>query len=282
MSSNFLNNLPNIIDPTAFSVGNFEVRWYSLAYLTAFLVFAQLILWRIKQKEFFFSDDENGIKNQFLDVLIFAIIGLLLGARIGYGLFYDFEIIRHPGLLIYPFSGGRFTGIYGMSFFGGLGGAFFSVYILCWIKKIDFWYWLNFCIPAVGLGYFFGRLGNFFNGELYGRKTELPWGMYFPADREKLLRHPSQLYEAFFEGLIIFIILWLLRNKKNLQNKMFPLFLILYGIFRFLIEFVREENFFGLFTMGQYLSLIILTAGLILIKFYKPGKDNNYQIKPIN
>ncbi len=269
MSENFLHfwqNLPSQINPVFFSLGGFEIKWYSLGYLLAFLTVLVLVLRRIEKGEAnYFIKNKQQAKNQFLDIFLVAILGLILGARIGYGFFYDMDLILKPWQLFNPFQGGSYAGIYGMSFFGGLAGAFLAVFIYAKIKKIELQPWLNFIIPSVPLGYFFGRMGNFFNGELYGRITEQKWGMFFPLAEDNFLRHPSQLYEAFFEGIVIFLILWLLRNKKSLQNKLFPLFLVFYGVARFLIEFVREEKFYGIFTTGQYLSLGVIAVGIILI-----------------
>jgi phosphatidylglycerol:prolipoprotein diacylglycerol transferase len=262
---NLIHSLPNYIDPVLFKIGGFELRWYSLSYLFAFGVFAGLIFWRINKGENFFIQNKKKAKDEFLDIFLVAIAGLILGARLGYGLFYEIDLLIHPQKLFNPFQSGKFIGIYGMSFYGGLIGSFLGAYFFCYFKKINFWNWLNFSTPAIGLAYFFGRLGNFLNGELYGRETDLPWGMYFPKDPQYLLRHPSQLYEAFFEGLAIFLILWPLRNNKKMKNKLFGSFLIMYGIFRFLIEFFREERFYGIFTTGQYLSLTVIVAGIILV-----------------
>jgi len=288
MFLNFINNLPSRIDPVLFSVGSFEVRWYSLSYLVAFSVVFFLVYWRIRKGEFphqkfdkeksdfaigqKLESDKIKIRNIFSDIFMVAVVGLVLGARIGYGFFYDFELILKPWRLFSPFIESNFIGIYGMSFFGGLVGVFLGIFIYGRVKKINLRWWLNFITPAVPLGYFFGRLGNFLNGELYGRITEKGWGMSFPLSGDNFLRHPSQLYEAFFEGIIIFLILWSLRNKRGLQNKLFPLFLILYGTARFLIEFVREENFFGFFTTGQYLSLVIILIGTGEVFYLKSKK----------
>lgn len=309
MSEDFLSfwqNLPGQIDPVLLSIGNFEIRWYSIGYFLAFLTVLILVFWRIKKGEHVSTnvltsvltsskDDEldlvkknspllrkegargwlpKEIQNQFFDIFLIAILGLLLGARIGYGFFYDFDLILHPLELFNPFQNGSYEGIFGMSFFGGLVGICLALLIYSKIKKVSLWSWLNFLAPAVPAGYFFGRMGNFFNGELYGRVTESKIGMYFPLAGDNLLRHPSQLYEAFFEGIIIFLVLWFSRNKKSLQNKLFLLFLILYGTARFLIEFVREEQFYGIFTTGQYLSLGIMVVGVSIFLLIKIKKEN--------
>ncbi len=137
--------------------------------------------------------------------------------------------------------------------------------VLLWHQK-NIWQFSDLIVPAVPLGYFFGRLGNFFNGELFGTATTLPWGMIFPADTTHTLRHPSQLYEAFFEGIVLFILLWAVRNRAWARHKIFALYLIGYGIFRFFIEFVRQpdahlETIALGMTMGQILcSLMVLTG----------------------
>lgn len=283
----FWQHIPLYIDPVIFSVGSFSFRWYSLGYILAFATVFILILWRIKRGEYVSTlvstsvltspeqndkDEKNKqskkIKDQFFDIFLWAIIGLLLGARIGYAVFYDWQsLIFHPWQFFNPFSGGELAGFYGMSFHGGLIGSFLAVYIFCRIKKINFWGWLNFLTPAIGLGYFFGRMGNFFNGELFGRVTESKVGMYFPLAGDGFLRHPSQLYEAFFEGIVIFLILWPLRNKEKYRDKMFALFLILYGVIRFVIEFFRydegRELVLGFLTTGQFLCLIMIIVGLV-------------------
>jgi phosphatidylglycerol:prolipoprotein diacylglycerol transferase len=155
-----------------------------------------------------------------------------------------------------------------MSFHGGLLGAVLSAFLYCKIKKINFQRLSDFFVPAIPLGYFWGRIGNFFNQELYGKITEKPWGMSFnPAN--SALRHPTQLYEAFLEGLVIFLIFWPLRNKKILKDKFLGLYLILYGIFRFFIEFFRQspdsQIVLQFLTMGQLLCLAMIFGGIFLI-----------------
>ncbi|MDZ7315419.1 MAG: prolipoprotein diacylglyceryl transferase [candidate division KSB1 bacterium] len=136
----------------------------------------------------------------------------------------------------------RFTGLSGMSFHGGLIGVALVSLWFCRRRSINFWEPADLIVPAVPLGYTFGRLGNFLNGELYGRPSTLPWGMYFPADSTGLLRRPSQLYEAFFEGIVLFALLRPLRQRRSLQRLFLPLYLIGYGMVRFFIEFVRQPD----------------------------------------
>lgn len=216
-------------------------------------------------------------KDQFLDFFIYSAIGLLLGGRIGYVLFYDlFYFLQNPLeiFLPYDFSQGEWIGISGMSYHGGIIGV-----ILAWLlfsRRFDlsFWKLADFIVPAVPLGYFWGRLGNFFNGELFGRVTEKFWGMHFSfwEAQRGILRHPSQIYEALGEGILLFLILWFLRNKVYISGSLAVIYLIGYASFRFFIEFVREPDaqvglFFG-FSMGQILSLIMLLGafGAFLVR----------------
>jgi phosphatidylglycerol:prolipoprotein diacylglycerol transferase len=268
----FYQHLPAKIDPIAFSIGLFSVRWYSLMYLAAFLVVYGLLRWRVK-------NDIEMLKfaKHILDWMIFAVAGLLVGGRLGYVLFYNFGYyVQNPLSVIspYDFSTGVWTGIFGMSYFGGAIGVILASWI--WTQKpvrsgnkIDFWTWADFVLPAIPAGYFFGRIGNFLNGELYGRITEKPWGMYFPIDFGLILRHPSQLYEALLEGVVIFIILWLMRNRWKYYGQALVAYLFFYAFFRFGIEFFRELDpgaslIFGYLTLGQVFCLVFMALAIFL------------------
>lgn len=282
----------------AFKIGIFSVDYYSLMYILAFLTVYLLLVFRTKKKEGLYSE------SLILDFMFYAILGVLIGGRLGYVLFYNFPYyLAHPLEIISPISvtsyGLQVTGIYGMSFHGGLIGVILSSFLFVRKYKIDFFQWADFVVPAIPAGYFFGRIGNFLNGELYGRATEKFWGMYFPQDPLGLLRHPSQLYEAFFEGLVLFIILWVLRNAKTSNvlrtpacrqagfsldircpnGGLFALYLFMYGFFRFFIEFFREPDpqiglIFGCLTFGQILSLVTIAAGAII--FFVREEKNRY------
>jgi len=273
-------NIPYSIEPVALRIGSFSIGWYALMYIAAFLTVYLLLRWRIRKREYPQGLPVIGYGLQMLleDFILYSFLGVVIGARLGYILFYDLSYYwNNPVAIISPFDAtGEFIGIYGMSYHGGLIGVLAAVWIFCRKNKIEFWPWADFAVPAIPAGFFFGRIGNFLNGELYGRITTEPWGMYFPAGGE-MLRHPSQLYEAFFEGLLLFLILWSLRNGIGYKNKMFPvpcfaLYLFLYGSFRFFLEFFREPDpqlgFViswagnGL-TMGQILSL-----GMLLLAFF--------------
>lgn len=257
----FYQHLPEHIDSIAFAIGNFKIYWYSLMYIVGFLVVYLLLKNRI--------DDESLI----LDFLIYSFIGLIIGARLGYFLFYDFGHFKISPLAIFsPFdSDGKFVGISGMSYHGGLIGVIISSIIFSKSHKIGFFQWADFIIPAIPAGYFFGRLGNFLNGELYGKVTGCFWGMYFKVDSSGVLRHPTQLYEAFLEGILIFLILWPLRNKAKFPGQLLVLYLFSYGVIRFFVEFFREQERAltrGL-TVGQWLSFLMILASIFMFFWLK-------------
>ncbi len=274
----FWNHIPEHINPALFQIGQFQLRYYGLMYLIAFSVVYLLVLYRIKNEKFEYS--KNIIQNYF----IWVILGVMIGGRLGYVLFYNLKYyISHPLEIILPFNftnGFHYTGIGGMSYHGGLIAVLLATILFCYKNKINFWHLTDLFVPAIPLGYTFGRLGNFTNGELYGRVTTMPWGMYFPLDPTYQLRHPSQLYEAFFEGVFLFVILWLLRKRSPFNGFLISLYLIGYGTVRFFIEFVRQPDtqlgfILGPFTMGQLLSFSMILGGSVVFlmkkKFKKQG-----------
>lgn len=258
-------NIPQKIDPIALAFGSFSVYWYSLGYLAAFLLVIALLYWRTYKKE-------TDIRwNDIFDFLLYSFLAIIIGGRIGYVIFYNLNyFLLNPLEIIFPFNkSGDFIGIYGMSYYGGVLGFVLVTFIFCRKKKINFLKLTDFILPAIPLGYFFGRLGNFLNGELYGRTTTRVWGMDFG---DGFLRHPSQLYEAFFEGVFLFFILWIFRNKlAKKTGSLTGIYAFGYGVFRFLIEFFREPDVYLRFvfyslTMGQILSAFMIILGIILIK----------------
>lgn len=273
---NFYQNLPLDINPIAFKVGFFSLAWYSLMYLVAFLTIYLLLQWRMK-KDYKNSADFSNISKNIENFFIYAIIGLIIGARLGYVLFYDPHFFwANPWQIISPFdASGNFIGIYGLSYHGGLLGIILAGIFFVREYKINFWRFADFVVPAIPLGYFFGRIGNFLNGELYGRLTDSPLGMYFLDENSIIaLRHPSQLYEALFEGIILFLILWFLRNNQKMAGKLLPLYIFLYGFFRFVIEFWRQPDtqiglIFNFFSLGQIFSFGMMVASVILWLFIK-------------
>ena len=262
------NYLPQYINPIFLTIGNFQVRYYGLMYLVAFTITYLLVLFRIKKENIAFK--KEAIDNYF----IWAILSVLIGGRLGYALFYNLRYyIKHPLEVILPFdidNGFQYTGLYGMSYHGALIGVILASIGFCLKYKLNFWLFVDLLAPVVPLGYTFGRLGNFINGELYGRVTTVPWGMYFPLDPAHQLRHPSQLYEALFEGLFLFIVLWSLRKKVAVPGALVSLYLIGYGAIRFILEFFREPDqqlgfILGPFSMGQLLCFAMVLTGLVIL-----------------
>ena len=261
-------NLPGHINPVAFKISFFQVHYYGLMYLTAFFAVYLLVLYRLKTENL-------GFKKQIVDNYFFWLIAaVLIGGRIGYVLFYNLPYyIKRPLEIILPFdidNGFRYIGLYGMSYHGALIAIVLGSIIFCHKYRLNFWKLTDLIVPAVPLGYTIGRFGNFINGELYGRITTVPWGMYFPLDETHRLRHPSQLYEALFEGMFLFIILWSLRKRVQIPGAFFSLYLIGYGAIRFFLEFFREPDqqlgfILGPLTMGQILCFTMILSGIIIL-----------------
>ena len=248
----FINNF----DPVAFSIFSLDFRWYSLAY-----IFGILAGW-VMAKKFLLNTDE--IKVKFDDYISFLILGIILGGRLGYVIFYNFDYYSNNVLEIFKIWEG------GMSFHGGLLGVILASIWFAKKNNQNPYVYLDIVSSVAPIGIFFGRIANFINSELYGIETSLPWGVKF-IKVDNLYRHPSQLYEAIFEGLFLFIILIYLRNKisRRIPGLISAMFLIIYSTFRFVIEFFRlpdEQLGYILFnlSMGQILSLIFLVIGCYL------------------
>ena len=257
-------HLPYHINPNIVEIGSFQIRYYSLMYIVAFLLTYILVSYRVK------SENYNYKTEIIQDFFIWAIVGLIFGARLGFVFFYNFGYyMRNPLEILLPFEfahGMRYVGISGMSYHGGALGVLVASLIFFRKHNIPFWSFADLICPAVPLGYTFGRIGNFINGELYGRVTGMPWGMYFPLDFTHQLRHPSQLYEAFFEGIFLFIILWSIRKKKPFDGFLLSTYLTGYGFVRFVIEYFREPDpnhglIWGVLSMGQILCLLMMLTG---------------------
>ncbi len=248
------NNIYNHFDPVAFSIGSVSVHWYGIMYAVALLSAVSIAHWfRVK--------DKLNISKDFLDSYIWWIeIGVILGARIGYVLFYDLNTsyyLTHPWQIFNPFaSDGSFTGISGMSFHGALAGFIIASILWCRKYKYNFWYMVDIAALAVPLGYIFGRIGNFVNKELVGRVTDVPWGIYVDG----VLRHPSALYEAFLEGFVVFVILFLVRTKKQFDGQLGLLYVILYSIMRIIAELFRQPDI----QLGFLLGTSWLTMGMLI------------------
>ena len=256
-----LNDIYQGLDLIAFSLGPLVVRWYGLAYVLGFVCAAAIIYFVAKRWKLGMSEDN------LLTLMVCAIVGVVLGARIGYVLFYsDGYYLSHP-LEILAFNQG------GMSFHGGLVGLLIGGAVAARMTRIPFLTLADLGSIAAPIGLFFGRCANFVNGELWGAPTDGPLGVVFGGAAGMMPRHPSQLYEAVLEGLVIFCVLFALSRKRppRPQGTFLGAFLVLYGIFRFLIEFVREPDvqlgylWGGWLTMGQVLSAPLIVAGIALL-----------------
>ena len=260
---------PQHLDPVLLRIGPFSIQYYGLMYLVAFLLTYLLVCYRRRRDE-----GPTLTIEQIQALTTYMIVGVLVGGRLGYVLFYNLAYyLHHPLEIILPFSfsgGVRFTGIAGMSFHGGALGVLLAAYLFARKSRTRYLDITDLYAPAIPLGYTFGRVGNFINGELYGRVTEKPWGMIFPLAPDDRLRHPSQLYEAFFEGIFLFVLLWSLRKRLTSRGALTGLYLMGYGAVRFVIEFVRQpDSHLGFvawrFSMGQVLCLIMMLVGLMVM-----------------
>ncbi len=247
-------------DPVALHLGPLAIRWYGLMYLLAFGLFLLLGRQRIKT-----GPQSGWTVNELDDLLFYGVLGVVLGGRLGYVLFYQpAHFFAHPLEIFSVWQGG-------MAFHGGLLGVLVAMGLFAhktgkrWLAVTDF------IAPLVPLGLGAGRIGNFINGELWGRPTDVPWAMVFPQV-DSVPRHPSQLYQFALEGLTLFVILWLFSRKPRPTGAVSGLFLIGYGTFRFLVEFTREpDSFLGLLalnlSMGQWLSLPMILAGIAMLRW---------------
>lgn len=274
-------NIPSYVSPIFFTVGFLEVRWYPLGYVFALFTGGLLVHIYTKRHAHFGHHGE-----EITDFLLLLFLGIVLGGRLGYVVFYQPDYyLYHLGEIFMPFrktqDGWQVVGISGMSYHGGLLGFIGTFWLYSRYKGYRAFDMLDLYVGPAAFGYTFGRLGNFMNGELFGRKTDVPWGMYFKDERTgqlfDYLRHPSQLYEAFGEGILVGTILWVLhRYKKWKAGMLGSCYLISYGAIRFVIEFFRQPDhifrdsndalgvvFFWL-TMGQVLSAVMVLVGTVL------------------
>ena len=257
----------NNFDPVAIEIFSFGIRWYSLAYIVGIL-----FGWFVAKKIFIKNED---ISKKFDDYITYLIIGIILGGRIGYILFYNLEYYLNNLFDIFKIWEG------GMSFHGGLIGIIIASIIFGKRNNQNPFLYMDIVALVAPIGIFFGRLSNFINSELYGIPTEVPWAVTF-IQIDNLSRHPSQLYEAISEGIILFLILLYFRNKNFLNEPglISGLFLIFYSIFRFFIEFLRvPDQQLGYLilnlTMGQIISIIFILIGTVLVIFKNENKQNN-------
>ncbi|MEK6249285.1 MAG: prolipoprotein diacylglyceryl transferase [Planctomycetales bacterium] len=248
------------IDPIIFALGPLKIRWYGLMYVIAFL-----LAWWLARKRAIKS--WSIIKPaQVDDLLCYGMLGVIVGGRLGYALFYGWDQLTSDPLYLFKITQG------GMSFHGGLAGVMIAMWLYARHLGVRVWGVLDFVAPIVPLGLGFGRIGNFINGELWGKPTDMPWG--FNVNGTVL--HPSMLYEAILEGFVLFVILWVFSSRERPYMSVSGLFLLLYGVFRFAVEFVRvPDSHLGYLamdwlTMGQVLTLpMIILGSILLVMAYK-------------
>jgi phosphatidylglycerol:prolipoprotein diacylglycerol transferase len=251
------------IDPIIFHIaGPLAVSWYSLAYVFGIII-GVFYIKRLNK-----SDAKPLMDTIFDDIISWIIIGIILGGRLGYVLFYNpLDYLSHPVEIFKTWQGG-------MSFHGGIIGVIISLYLFCKKHKCNYLQLMDLVSAATPIGIFFGRIANFINGELYGRVTDLPWGVIFPHNNEHP-RHPSQLYESLLEGFLLFWILFICAKKQELRAKrglISAIFLLSYGLFRMMIENLREPDqqlglFLGHISMGQILCLPLIIFAIILMRY---------------
>ena len=251
------NSIYSHFNPIAFQIFGIAVHWYGIMYVLALLFALFVAKWIAKR-------DNYPIPDTLLDsYFIWVEIGVILGARLGYILFYDpytSYYLSHPWQIFNPFDvNGEFVGIRGMSYHGAVIGFLIASVWFARVKKVNFWLFMDLAGLSIPLGYVFGRIGNFLNQELVGRETSSAFGIYVDG----ILRHPSQLYEAFLEGIIVFVVLYLYRKRARFVGEIGILYGVLYSLMRFVAEFFREPDAqlgfiaFGWLTQGQLLSLCI-------------------------
>jgi len=251
-----------VIDPVAVHLGPLAIRWYALAYIAGIVMGWRYSLRLCRERPALVTPE------QMDDFILWLTLGIVLGGRVGYVLFYNpAHFLAHPLQVFVLWQGG-------MSFHGGLAGVLLAMFLFARKRGIRFFALADVVAICVPFGLFFGRMANFTNGELYGRVTDVPWAFVFPSrDAGPLPRHPSQLYEGFLEGVVLFAVMWLLMRRFDARSKVGMLsgtFLIGYGLARFLVEFVREPDaqlgYLALgFTMGQYLTIPMIAYGAWLV-----------------
>lgn len=264
----FWQNIYSQFNPIAFHLGPVSVHWYGIMYAFALLSAIYVAKW-------FINYDKINIKQEIFDSYIWwAEIGVILGARIGYVLFYDTHTkyyLTHPWQIFNPFVDGTYIGISGMSYHGAFIGFLIASLLFCKKNKVSFWFITDIAVLGISFGYIFGRFGNFFNQELVGRVTDLPWGIYVDG----VLRHPSQIYEAFLEGLVIFLILVYFRNRKKFDGQLAIIYALCYSLARITAEFFRQPDiqlgfiYDGWLTMGMLQSFCILIVAFFILFIMK-------------
>ncbi len=259
---------PNI-DPVIFTAGPFQVRWYGLIYIIGFALGYVFIKKNLDYKKIKIT------REQYESMMFSIILGVIIGARVGYVLFYNLLEYLHEPLKVFAVWEG------GMSFHGGVLGVIVFGWIFVKKNKLSFYQLGDAVVPFAALGLGIGRIGNFINAELYGRVTNVPWAMVFPGS-DGLPRHPSQLYQALLEGFLLFAVLLIMYRKVKGHGYVFWTFIGGYGALRFVVEFFREPDqhlgyFFGIFTLGQILCfamMVLATIGIITIRMNEKKRVN--------
>ncbi len=263
-------------DPVLVDLGLLQIRWYSLAYVFGIIfgwMYANKIIKLTTENKYNFKQITT---SQFSDLIIYLLLGIIVGGRLGYVIFYNLNYYSQNFFEIFKLWEG------GMSFHGGLAGVIISIFVFSKKTKVSFFKISDIVACVAPIGIFLGRLANFINGELYGKISNLPWAVIFP-DGGNFARHPSQIYEAIFEGIILFILVNFLALKKNLIMKagyISSFFLISYAVLRIFSENFREPDLhigyiFNYFSMGTLLSILTLIAGFLIIFFIKKNEQNN-------
>ena len=254
----FWQNIYLHFNPVAFNLGPIAVHWYGIMYALALISAIYVAKWFIKR-------DNLPITNELFDSYVWwAEIGVILGARIGYILFYDTHTmyyLTHPWQIFNPYIDGVYAGISGMSYHGAFFGFILASYLFCRKNKVSFWFITDIAVIGVSAAYVFGRIGNFFNQELVGRATDVPWGIYVG----QVLRHPSQIYEAILEGLVVFVILVYLRRRKTFNGQLALMYGILYSTARIIAEFFRQPDTQLGFIYSNWLTMGILQSFVVLV-----------------
>ncbi len=254
-------------DPIALAIGPVAVRWYGLMYLAGFV--AGMMLGRLRVRT---RPDLGWTHKDVDDLLFYCVIGVVLGGRLGYVLFYKLgDYLQDPVRILHVWEGG-------MSFHGGFLGVIIAMAVFA-ARRGKTWFAItDFLAPLVPTGLGFGRLGNYINAELWGRPTDVSWAVVFP-NVDDLPRHPSQLYECALEGVVLFLILWIFSSRRRPVGAVSGMFLIGYGVLRFLVEYTREpDSFLGFlamgFTMGQWLSIPMVLGGIVLLAWSYRKRGN--------
>ena len=277
---NFWQDIYMHFDPVAFRLGIFSVHWYGMCYVTALISAIFIAKWFVKRDKL---PIELGMVDSYF---LWAELAIIIGARVGWVLIYAPNTeyyLTQPWQIFNPFANGEFVGIRGMSYHGAVFGFLAVTFIYAKKYRYSVWKLLDLVALSVPLAYIFGRIGNFLNQELIGRATDVPWGIYV----EGVLRHPSQLYEAFLEGFLVFIAVFVYRKYKKYDGELIVVYGVAYSIGRFIAEFFRQPDaevgfvYGGWMTAGQVLSLVIVGMGILLYAYIVKSnkKINNKKLK---